>query len=153
MSADDDDDERYRELLEELRTIIPGAEVLLAFLLTVPFASGFSDVDLVGKRVFAVALVSAAVSTLLFLAPAANHRVANGSRRRQRLHDGRIIVLGGMALLACAISAAMFVVIRQLFGNGVVAVAAAGLILTTAVATWYLLPGRRRSGDEDRSTP
>jgi hypothetical protein len=150
--SSDDDDERYRELLEELRTIIPGAEVLLAFLLTVPFASGFSDVDLLGKRVFAVSLVSAAISTLLFLAPAAHHRVANGAHRRRRLRDGRIIVLSGMALLPSAISAAVFVVIRQLFGSDALAVAACALILVIAVAAWYVLPGRGDSSD-DGATP
>lgn len=43
MSSDSQDEqcERYRELLEELRTIIPGAQVLFAFLLTLPLASRF----------------------------------------------------------------------------------------------------------------
>jgi hypothetical protein len=43
--------ERYRELLEELRTIIPEAQVLFAFLLTVPFAARFSQIDSCGKIV------------------------------------------------------------------------------------------------------
>ncbi len=44
--------ERYRELLEELRTIIPGVQVLFAFLLTVPFSSRFADLDELGRRAF-----------------------------------------------------------------------------------------------------
>ena len=52
--------ERYRELLEELRTIIPGAQVLLGFLLTVPFAGRFTEVDDLGEAVFLVALVAVA---------------------------------------------------------------------------------------------
>jgi len=45
----DDEDERQRrnreliELLNELRVALPGVQVLFAFLLTVPFSSGFGD--------------------------------------------------------------------------------------------------------------
>lgn len=45
MSEDDrvkdEDRERYIELLGELRTVIPGVQVLFAFLLTAPFSSRF----------------------------------------------------------------------------------------------------------------
>ncbi len=38
------------EVLQELRIAMPGVQVLFAFLLTVPFASGFEDVDDVERR-------------------------------------------------------------------------------------------------------
>ena len=42
--------ERYRELLEETRTVMPGTQVLFAFLLTAAFSTGFKDLDLLGRR-------------------------------------------------------------------------------------------------------
>lgn len=57
--------ERYRELLEELRTIIPGVQVLFAFLLTVPFSSRFTELDALGRRVFTGSLVAAALATVV----------------------------------------------------------------------------------------
>jgi hypothetical protein len=45
----DEERQRYSELLGELRTVIPGVQVLFAFLLTVPFSSRFEQVDRVGR--------------------------------------------------------------------------------------------------------
>lgn len=64
---DEDARERYRELLEEVRTIMPGAQVLLGFLLTVPFANRLADVDRLGRILFVVALAATAASTGLVL--------------------------------------------------------------------------------------
>lgn len=36
---------RYYGLLQELRVVLPGVQVFLAFLLTVPFTQRFDDVD------------------------------------------------------------------------------------------------------------
>lgn len=117
IERDDSDEEareRYRELLEELRTIMPGAQVLLGFLLTVPFASGFAEVDDLGKRVYLVALVAVAMATVLFLAPAAYHRVAEDADRQRRIRYGVHMQLAGLVLVAIGISSGLFVVVRFL---------------------------------------
>ncbi len=36
---------RYYGLLQELRVLLPGVQILVAFLLTAPFASGFAQLD------------------------------------------------------------------------------------------------------------
>jgi hypothetical protein len=92
--------QRYNELLGELRTVIPGVQVLFAFLLTVPFSSRFAEVDRVGKVVFTVSLMAVAAATVLFLGPAAYHRLADRQDRRGRLRYGVGLALAGMALLA-----------------------------------------------------
>lgn len=48
--------ERYEELLQELRVMLPGVEVLFAFLLTSAFANRFQDLDSLGRTLFTVAL-------------------------------------------------------------------------------------------------
>jgi MFS family permease len=152
-SAEDRDDqrERYRELLEELRTIMPGAQVLLAFLLTVPFASGFADVDRLGKAVFTVSLGCAATSTVLFLAPAAYHRVAGRGDHRRRLAFGVTTTLVGLALLALAVAAAVFVVVRFLYETWLGALLG-GLLAAAAAALWLVVPllDRQVRTDGDR---
>ena len=65
--------DRYRELLEELRTVIPGAQVLLAFLLAVPFTNTFGELDEIGRDVFAAVLLGTALATIPFMTPAAYH--------------------------------------------------------------------------------
>lgn len=136
--------ERYRELLEEVRTIIPGVQVLFAFLLTVPFASRFDQVDTLGKIVFTLSLVAVALATILFLAPAAYHRLAGHRDRQGRLRFGVRTALAGLFLLALSITCAVFVVVRFLFDSAALGAATAAATALLAIVMWYVLPVYRR---------
>jgi hypothetical protein len=137
--------ERYRELLEELRTILPGVQVLFAFLLTVPFSSRFADLDALGRRGFGVALVSSAVATILFLTPAAYHRLTDHQQRGRRLRLSIRVQLAGMVLLAVAVSVAVFVVTRFVFSTTVGGLVGAGIAATTIVLWWLVPVSARRA--------
>lgn len=151
-SSPDDDEARelYRELLEELRTIIPGVQVLFGFLLTVPFNSRFTELDDVGVRVFTVALVSVGLATVVLVTPAAYHRIVH-PHDRHRLAIGTRTTLAGLAFLALSVGAALFVVIRLIFTTEslplleaasatTVGAAVAALVGGGAVALWFALP-------------
>lgn len=139
MTENIEERERYRELLEELRTILPGAQVLFAFLLTVPFSARFADVDLVGRIVFAASLVGVAAATLLFFAPASYHRLVDRTDRRGRIQYGIKTTLAGLALLALSIDGVIFVVMRFMFGNTAAAIIA-GAVGAVSLAALYLYP-------------
>ncbi len=139
----DEQRERYRELLEELRTVLPGVQVLFAFLLTAPFSDRFERLDNLGRDVYAVALVSAAVSAVLFLTPTSYHRVAPRTDRRNRLRIAIRSTVAGMAALVIAMIAALFVVTRFVYGTSEGA-AVAAVVLVGAATLWYFLPLRRR---------
>lgn len=153
--SDSDEEERvrYRELLEELRTILPGAQVLFAFLLTVPFAARFSGVGRVGKVVFTASLMAVTGATVLFTAPAAYHRLADRKDRRGRLRFGVTTVLAGLLLLAFSVTCAVFVVVRFLFDSTAFGAALAIATGISAAIAWYALPvqARRRSGGAPES--
>jgi hypothetical protein len=51
------------ELLQELRIVIPGVQVLFAFLLTVPFSQGFTKLSTVQRDVFFATLLCTAAAT------------------------------------------------------------------------------------------
>src|SRR3954467_5828143 len=87
---DDDADrvelrQRYYGLLQELRVVLPGVQVLMAFLLTAPFASGFDQLDGRGRDAYLVALVTSLVSIVCLLAPTMFHRVGERRARAARL--------------------------------------------------------------------
>ena len=63
------------ELFQELRALIPGATVLFGFLLAITFTSDFAELGDLEKGVYYATLVSTAVALVLFLAPAAHHRL------------------------------------------------------------------------------
>ena len=135
--------ERFRELLEELRTVLPGVQVLFAFLLTAPFSQRFSELDAVGRDGYAVALVSAALSTLLFVTPAVYHRLAPREERAHRLRVAVRLAVAGVLALLVAMSAALFVVTRFIYGTTEGVAIAVGAVVAASIL-WVLLPLRRR---------
>src|SRR4029077_299561 len=79
---------RYYGLLQELRVLLPGAQVLVAFMLTAPFAARFSELDDVGRSLFGVALVSGSLAIISFATPSALHRFGPRTERSERLRWG-----------------------------------------------------------------
>jgi uncharacterized protein DUF6328 len=65
----------HGELLEELRALIPGAQVLFGFLLAIRFTSPFTDLTAVQRYVYYGTLLTTAVALVLLLAPSAYHRL------------------------------------------------------------------------------
>ncbi len=135
----EEDRERYRELLEELRTIIPGVQVLFGFLLTAPFSSRFGDLDDTGRTLYAAVLTGVTLAIIVLLTPAALHRMSDGPDRATRVHVGVRCAAAGMTLLAVSTVVAVFMVARFVFG-GVPATALATVVGTAFVGGWFVLP-------------
>jgi hypothetical protein len=56
----------HGELLEELRALIPGAQVLFGFLLAIRFTTPFADLNTVQRYVYYATLLTTAVALLFF---------------------------------------------------------------------------------------
>jgi len=131
--------DRYEVLLQELRVVLPGVQVLLAFLLTAPFASGFERLDSFGRDLFAVALTSALGAVVLLMCPAVFHRVGRRTARVRRLVWGIRTAVAGLVLLSVALVSAVWCVSRFALGTGPanwIPVVAATLF----VGLWAVLP-------------
>src|SRR5687768_12910421 len=75
-------DRQMIELLNELRVALPGVQILFAFLLTVPFAHGFTRITAFQKDVYYLTLIATAASTVCLIAPTAAHRLRFHQRDR-----------------------------------------------------------------------
>ena len=80
-------DRNWDELLQELRVTQTGVQILTAFLLTVPFTNGFSQLDGFQRDCYLVVLCGSVLTTALLMAPVAYHRVL--FRQRQRPWRGQ----------------------------------------------------------------
>jgi hypothetical protein len=67
-------DRNFEELTGELRVVVTGVQVLFAFLLIVPFNSGFVHVGDFERAVYFLTLVLAALAAVCTIAPSAEHR-------------------------------------------------------------------------------
>jgi hypothetical protein len=130
---------RYYGLLQELRVVLPGVQVLVAFLLTVPFAGGFDDLDTFEKDLFAVTLMSAMLSVVAFIGPTAFHRFGARTARSFRLQMAIWQVRCGLVFLAVSLIAALLLVSRFVFGEPVAWILTAVLVVAI-IAVWLVVP-------------
>lgn len=133
-------DQELIELLNELRVALPGAQVLLAFLLVAPLNAGFDAVEGLAKAVYLVSLAATILATTLLMAPSAYHRLRWRERNKDRmLRVSNRLAIAGMACLAVALTAAVFVVVDVLYAAALAAVFAAAVAVLFAVG-WFVLP-------------
>ncbi len=138
-------DRNQEEMTGELRVIVTGVQVLFAFLLIVPFNTGFANVGSFEQAVYFVTLLLAALSAACMIAPSAQHRILFRHYDKGRLmFVSNRIVIAGLVFLALAMCGAVLLVASKLFG------AAAGILTLLAVATpfavlWFGMPLRRRA--------
>jgi hypothetical protein len=144
-------DRQLIELLNELRVALPGAQVLLGFLLTVPFATRFGRVGHGGRIALFVCLFFTAAGTILLMAPSVYHRIRwEAGGKGEVIRAGHWMFLAGTTSLALGILAAVLLVTDVLFG-AVVAVVAM-LILAAGIALiWYVVPLSRGRSPATRS--
>ena len=141
-------DRQLMELLGELRVVLPGAQVLLAFLFTVPFATHFGEVGHAGRVVFFICLVLTSLATILLMAPSVYHRLRwDTGGKGDVVRIGHTMFLVGTATLGLGILAAICLVIEVLFG-WIVAGVTVAVIGLAIVVSWYLVPLTR--GQETR---
>jgi hypothetical protein len=148
MAEERSDDQKVVELLNELRVILPGVQVLFAFLLTVPFSQRFDQLDRTDRAVYFAALLLAAGSSAMLIAPSVHARLARREEDKAWiLAMSNPLAVAGGTMLAAGISCAVYLVSDMLYRSGVAAVATAGVTLVI-LATWYGVPFvcRRRAG-------
>lgn len=138
-------DRNLEEMQSELRVAVTGVQVLFAFLLIVPFDTGFERVGSFERAVYFVTLILAALAAACTIAPTAQHRFL--FRLEDKNHIVSVsnrIVIAGLAFLALSMCGALLLVATKLFG------AAAGTITVAATAVpfavlWFAMPLRRRA--------
>jgi hypothetical protein len=141
-TGEDPHERTARELIElrqELRIVIPGVQVLFAFLLTVPFSQGFTRLDM---RVFFATLLCTAVATALLIAPSSHHRLLfRPGVREQRVQMGNLLAILGLAVLVPAMVGVLFVITDLMFGL-TAAIVTTALVTLVFVLLWFVLPLR-----------
>jgi cobalamin synthase len=137
---EDKRDRQMIELLNELRVALPGVQLLFGFLLTVPFTQRFADTTSFQRTVFYVTLMSAATSTVCFIAPSAVHRLRfHQHERAYVIESANKLTIAGLCFLALALVSAVLLITDFLYDGPrvVLYVAAFSLILAFL---WFVRP-------------
>ena len=133
-------DRELMELLQELRVVLPGVQVLLAFLLTAPFQQSFAQLPGTLRNVFFASIACATVATALLIAPSVHHRLRWREHEKERLLQiANRLAIWGTLFLAIAIVLALYVITNVLFATWI-ALLTAVLAVVLFAWIWYALP-------------
>ncbi len=146
-------DDQFRALMEGLRTTIPGVMVLFSFLLILPLQASFGDVSDPNTIVYYAAFGSAALASILLIAPSVHQRVRapmSGIRRNSLRHVMYAVKLAiaGTVFFLISIVSVVYLVTSLVFDDRL-AVVVTALAASTAAWAWIYLPLVRFSTRDD----
>lgn len=133
-------DRHWNELLQELRLVQTGTQILFAFLLGIAFQNQFHTADRFTHAVYGCTLLAAAVAVSLFLAPVAFHRFLY----REGLRDRLIIITdrlvrAGMVFLVASVGGGVLIALDVVLPR-LAATALVGVLLGWFCVLWLVLP-------------
>lgn len=135
---DIDTSERIQHLLDEIRVILPGTEVLLGFLLIAVFEEGFDSLDSFLKYMHLASLGSMAITTILLIAPPAYDRIAAQRENIQAFYVlATRMVLLALIFLALGLSGIVFVVVFKAINSYSIAGLFSGAVLILSYVVWF----------------
>jgi hypothetical protein len=145
---DEDEGERLdRELLEllnELRVVMPGVQVLFGFLLTVPFQQRFETINAFQRDVYTATLLLTAAAAAFLMTPSAFHRLTfRAGEKPYLVKFGTTVTVIGMVLLALAMNGALLLLTDILYHGSTVAVMV-GVSVALYVSLWFGVASIRR---------
>ncbi|MGA9874062.1 MAG: DUF6328 family protein [Rhodococcus sp. (in: high G+C Gram-positive bacteria)] len=137
-------DRNWISLLQELRVVQTGVQLLTGFLLILPFQERFHDLPDYGRAVYMATLTSAVAATVLLVAPVAMHRML--FRRKalaQLVTASHRSAEAGLTFLGLALAGAVALICEVVL-SGYAAVTGGMLALVAFVLLWVVVPFRMR---------
>lgn len=138
-------DRNWDDLLQELRVMQTGTQIIAGFLLTLPFQQRFKDLPAPAVGWYLTLVALAAAATALMLVPVAVHRELFGLQIKERLvaagHHTVRIVLWLVGMLVAGTTGLIFYVVLGPWQ----AALASGLLLVGLLASLVAYPTLVRS--------
>jgi Family of unknown function (DUF6328) len=140
-------DRNWTDLLQELRVVQTGVQLLTGFLLTLPFQQRFAQLSDTERAIYLTAVSAAILATGFLQAPVSVHRALfQRHRRKQTVLLAHRLAIVGMAFLGAAVVTVTLLIFDVLLGwpGGITAAAVTGALL---LVLWLAIPlAVRRAG-------
>lgn len=142
-------DRNWAELLQELRVLQTGVQILAGFLLTLPFQDRFKDLDDLQVALYLVNVVIATLTTAFILLPVSVHRRLFRQRLKETLVSSADtitkIALAGVGMLSVGTAALVF----DVTAGRIAGLTAGGILLAVLLVLLVYVPlrlNRRAAG-------
>ena len=139
-SAAERADRNWSDVLQELRVLQTGTQILTGFLLALAFQPAFAALDDGQRTFYLVLVVLSALSAIVALAPVALHRTLFRQQLKQRVvaygHAALVTALATVAALVVGVVAFVFDVVV----SGPASITAAIVLGSVLIALWIVVP-------------
>ncbi|MFC6715612.1 DUF6328 family protein [Branchiibius cervicis] len=138
-------DRNWTELLQELRVVQTGVQILSGFLLTLPLQSLFSDLATWEKVIYLAATVCSVVASGLLIAPVSAHRLLFAKHEKGVLvAQADTLAKCGLVMLAITVTLVLMLVFAIVVGP-LASIVIGVLSVLGFLALWVALPLRTLS--------
>jgi hypothetical protein len=147
-------DRNWAELVQELRVIGTGVQILFAFLLSIPFQARFVRTTAFQRDDYLATLMLSGTAAAIFIAPVAVHRILFRFRVKDEVVNvTNVLALCGLASLSLAMIGAILLVSDWVAGKLGAGICSGGAALVL-LGGWFAFPVwlRRRVEAESRTT-
>ncbi|MEV7028244.1 DUF6328 family protein [Kitasatospora sp. NPDC093558] len=150
-------DRRLIELLQELRVLQTGVQIVFAFLLGVAFTPRFAALGDPEQDVYVTTLLLAVLASAVFATPVALHRGLFRHPGKERIVRVSVrFAQLGLVLLASALSGAVLLVLDVVLGTAL-ALAITAVVALVFAGLWFVLPWAvrrplQRAAQADKAT-
>lgn len=133
-------DRRWNELLQEVRVIQTGVQILFGFLLTVAFTPRFPTLSQTDRTIYVVTVLLGAATTGALIGTVTFHRLVTGHRLKPEtvVWAGRLAMVGIVLLLA-TVASALLLILRIAMDDTAVPWIVAGMVAWFMLC-WFALP-------------
>lgn len=133
-------DRRWAELLQEVRVIQTGVQILFGFLLTVVFTPRFATLQQTDKTIYVVTVLLGAATTGALVGTVTFHRLVAGHRLKpETVFWASRLSMVGIVLLLATVTSALLLILRIAMNNSAVPWVVAGLV-GWFMLCWFALP-------------
>ncbi|AWB96566.1 sodium:proton antiporter [Agromyces badenianii] len=133
-------DRNWGDILQELRAVQTGTQIITGFLLAAAFQPRFSELDGYQLVLYLVLVALACFATLLGLAPVILHRQLFGLQQKERIVKRGDLLLRTHLLVASLLAAGVAGLIFELALNRTAGFIALGVALVIAAVLWGVVP-------------
>jgi hypothetical protein len=133
-------DRNWAELLQELRVVQTGVQLLTGFLLTLPFQQRFQGLSSDDRDLYLTVVLLAASATVLLIAPVPMHRVLFRQHEREKLVAVAhwCALLGSLLLALCLVGVTLL--IFDVVAGSSAATRASAVVSGLAISLWVVVP-------------
>ena len=133
-------DRNWNEILQELRVVQTGTQILMGFLLTVAFQQRFDSLAPLEHTIYLTLVGLAAVATITALTPVSLHRGLFHHHAKRSLVRVSNVLLQATLLAVLLTLAGTSLLIFDLVSGMTAGVVAGSVVLLLGAVTWFVSP-------------